>query len=223
MLPPDLPPVKNWPLYCYHILIKWFSFFFFGASSLLLGILILPVMRLVLHPRDKFSKYGRKFISFTLRGFVHITSFLGGITLKVDDRKKYRNLSSKIIIANHPSLLDVVMLLSLIPNADCIVNAYLKHNILSVVIKQMYILSSMEFTDLLRACTDSLHRGNCLIIFPEGTRTRRDGNISIKRGAARIALASGCGIVPIHIGGTDKFGLGKKDPWYGFNTEERYV
>jgi len=27
----------------------------------------------------------------------------------------------------------------------------------------------------------------------------------------------------VHIGGTDKFGLGKKDPWIGFNTRERYV
>jgi hypothetical protein len=29
--------------------------------------------------------------------------------------------------------------------------------------------------------------------------------------------------VPVHIGGTDKFGLGKKDPWRGFNPRERYV
>jgi len=29
--------------------------------------------------------------------------------------------------------------------------------------------------------------------------------------------------VPVHIGGTDKFGLGKKDPWPGFNPRERYV
>ena len=29
--------------------------------------------------------------------------------------------------------------------------------------------------------------------------------------------------MPVHIGGTDKFGLGKKDPWTGFNPRERYV
>jgi len=27
----------------------------------------------------------------------------------------------------------------------------------------------------------------------------------------------------VHIGGTDKFGLGKKDPLTGFNPRERYV
>jgi 1-acyl-sn-glycerol-3-phosphate acyltransferase len=223
VFPPDLPPVKNWPLYYCRVFFKLFSFLIFGTGSVILGIFVFPAMRLVLHPRDKFSKYGRKFISFTMRVFIHMLHVFGVATLKVDDRKKYRNLSSKIIIANHPSLLDVVMLLSLIPNADCVVNAYLSHNILSVVVKQMYILASLNFTDLLQACIDSLHKGNCLIIFPEGTRTRRDGNISIKRGAARIALTSGCEIVPVHIGGTDKYGLGKKEPLTSLHPTERYV
>ena len=29
--------------------------------------------------------------------------------------------------------------------------------------------------------------------------------------------------MPVRIGGTDKYGLGKKDPWKGFNPTERYV
>jgi 1-acyl-sn-glycerol-3-phosphate acyltransferase len=115
------------------------------------------------------------------------------------------------------------MLLTLIPNADCVVNAYLNISILSGVVHQLYILSSLEYDDLMRACVESLQRGNCLIIFPEGTRTPRSGKVVIKKGAARVALASGCDIVPVHIGGTDKYGLGKKDPWTGFNPRERYV
>jgi 1-acyl-sn-glycerol-3-phosphate acyltransferase len=75
----------------------------------------------------------------------------------------------------------------------------------------------------MKACCESLEQGNCLIVFPEGTRTPRTGKTILKKGAARIALASGRGIVPVHIGGTDKFGLGKKDPWTGFNPVERYV
>ncbi|MCL2243190.1 MAG: 1-acyl-sn-glycerol-3-phosphate acyltransferase [Treponema sp.] len=145
------------------------------------------------------------------------------VNLEVDDRMKYRELSSKIIVANHPSLLDVVMLLSLIPNADCIVNAYLKRNVLTGIVLQLYILGSRDLDDILNSCTESLNQGNCLIIFPEGTRTPRGGRNILKKGAARIALTSGCGIIPIHIGGTDKFGLGKKDPITGFNPQERYI
>ena len=224
MLPPDLPPISNKPLYVFRVLAKWFFFFFFGFSSLILAILIFPPMRLFIHPKERFKKSARRFVSSSMVFFVSFMHSIRALDLEVDNRENYRCLSSKIIVANHPSLLDVVMLLSLIPNADCIVNAYLKRNIiLKGVIHQLYILGSLSFEDILRSCAESLGQGNCLIVFPEGTRTPRSGNVVIKKGAARIALASNCNIVPIHIGGTDKFGLGKKDPWTGFNPTERYV
>ena len=223
MLPPDLPPISNKALYAYRVFAKWLSFFIFGLSSLILGIAVLPIMRLVLHPKARFQKYGRRFISVALRFFVFIMHSLRIVNLEFDNRENYRNLASKIIVANHPSLLDVVMLLSLIPNADCIVNAYLEHNIITGVVRQLYILGSRDVEDIFRACTESLKQGNCLIVFPEGTRTPRVGKVILKKGAARIALATGYSIVPVHIGGTDKFGLGKKDPWTGFNPRERYV
>ena len=223
MLPPDLPPVSNKALYAHRVFAKWLSFFIFGLSSLILGISVLPVMRLVLHPQERFQKYGRRFMSVALRFFVFIMHSLRIVDLEPDDRKNYRHLSSKIIVANHPSLLDVVMLISLIPNADCIVNAHLNQGILRGVIRQLYIPGSREIEDIFRDCTESLRQGNCLIIFPEGTRTPRAGKVILKKGAARIALATGYSIVPVHIGGTDKFGLGKKDPWTGFNPRERYV
>jgi 1-acyl-sn-glycerol-3-phosphate acyltransferase len=180
-------------------------------------------MRFVLHPRERFQKHGRRFISVALRLFVFIMHTLRIVNLEPDNRENYRHLSSKIVVANHPSLLDVVMLLSLIPNADCIVNPYLNHNILRGVVRQLYILGSRDIEDIFQACTESLGQGNCLIIFPEGTRTPRAGKIILRKGAARIALAAGHSIVPVYIGGTDKYGLGKKDPWTGFNPRERYI
>jgi 1-acyl-sn-glycerol-3-phosphate acyltransferase len=223
MFPPDLPPISNKALYAYRVFAKWLSFFIFGLSSLILGISILPIMRLILHPKARFQKYGRRLMSFALRSFVFIMHSLRIVDLESDNRENYRHLSSKIVVANHPSLLDVVMLISLIPNADCIVNANLTQGILRGVIRQLYIPGSREVEDIFRACTESLKQGNCLIIFPEGTRTLRVGKTILKKGAARIALATGYSIVPVHIGGTDKFGLGKKDPWTGFNPRERYV
>jgi 1-acyl-sn-glycerol-3-phosphate acyltransferase len=223
MFPPDLPPISNKALYAYRVFAKWLSFFIFGLSSFILGIIVLPVMRLVLHPRKRFQKHGRRFISCALRFFIFIMHSMRIVDLEADNRENYRNLSSKIIVANHPSLLDVVMLFSLIPNADCIVSAYLKQGILTGVVCQLYIVNSPDLDKILQLCTASLKQGNCLIIFPEGTRTPRTGKPILKKGAARIALTSGCNIVPVHIGGTDKFGLGKKDPWPGFNPRERYI
>jgi 1-acyl-sn-glycerol-3-phosphate acyltransferase len=149
---------------------------------------------------------------------------IGAIKLDVDDREKFRHLSSKIVVANHPSLLDMVLILSLIPNADIIVRGSLTRNIiLRWVINRLYILSSLDFNVLANDCIRSLDEGNCLVIFPQGTRTPRTGEIRLKKGAARISLLSGRNIVSVYIGGNDKLGLGKHDRWYDYNHTECYL
>ena len=224
MFPPELPPVSNRALYAYRVLGKWLSFFFYGLGTLILVTVIFPPMRLILQPKERFQKYGRRLVSLTMRLFVFFMHTIRILNLETDNRENYRRLSSKIIVANHPSLLDIVMLIALVPNADCIVNIRLNNNVIvRGVVHQLYIFNSLDFDKLLHYCTESLKQGNCLIIFPEGTRTPRSGKIIVKKGAARIALASGNAIVPVNIGGTDKFGLGKKDPWAGFNPCERYI
>ena len=223
MFPPDLPPVSNKFIYAWHVFAKWLSFFYFGLTSVLLSISILPLMRLFLHPKARFQKYVRRFISAAFRFFISIMRFIRAADLTVDNKKAFRQLSSKIIVANHPSILDVVMLISLIPNADCIVSGHLQRGILRIIVQQVYIVNSDNLENILEACTKTLQQGNCLIIFPEGTRTPRSGKVILKKGAARIAFASDCAIVPVHIGGTDKFGLGKKDPWTGYNPTGCYV
>jgi 1-acyl-sn-glycerol-3-phosphate acyltransferase len=202
---------------------KWFLFFFFGFSSVILVIFVLPVMRLFIRPKEKFKLCARRLVSSSFRFFIALMHFFQVVELEVENKEEYRRLSSKIIVANHPSLLDVVMLFSLIPNADCIVAGHLNHGILRGIVRQLYILNSQDYDDILKTCDESLKYGNCIIIFPEGTRTPRTGKPLVKKGAARVALASGCGIIPLHIGGNDKYGLGKKDPWTAFNPNEPYV
>jgi 1-acyl-sn-glycerol-3-phosphate acyltransferase len=224
MFPPELPTITNKPLYAYRVLGKWFSFFIFGLGALILAIIVFPPMRLVFHPQERFKKYGRRLVSAFMRFFISLMHFLRIVNLETDNHENFRQLTSKIVVANHPSLLDVVMLLSIIPNADCIVNTNLNRNfIVKGVIRQLYILNSLDLEKIYKACDESLKKGNCLIIFPEGTRTPRTGKVILRKGAARVALYTGCNIVPLHIGGTDKYGLGKKDPWTGFNPSERYI
>lgn len=223
MVPSDIPPVRNWPLYIWRVIAKWISFFCFGVGTVFLVTIVFPVMRLCLHPKKRFQKHARCLVSIVMRLFINIMTLLGSVRMEVDDRKSYSRLYSKIVVANHPSLLDVVFLISLIPNADCIVNSGLSRTIVRGVIHQLYIPNSMDFEELSKACIDSLKEGNCIIIFPEGTRTLRSKEPVLKRGAARLALLSGCGIIPVQIGGNDKYGLGKHDPWGAYNHSERYL
>ena len=208
----------------YRIFVKLFLFFVFGVGSLVLITAVFPTIRLLSASNQAFKRKSRKAMCNTQKFFVGLGTLIGGFELKVEDREYLSHLSGKIVVANHPSLLDVVMLLSVIPNADCIIKASLgHHNVISGIVNTLYISNSLDFDHLTRECTKSLSEGNCLIIFPEGSRTKADGVHHFQRGAAHMALSSGCSLVPVAIGGTDKYGLRKHDPMLSYNPKEKFI
>lgn len=221
----ELPNVKWYrlPLWMYQCFIKLFCYTFFGLGSVVLAVLVFPWIRVFVHPNEKFQIKAREFVSGSFRMFTNVMRGTGALSLKVDDRKKFRNLHGKIIIANHPSMLDFVFIMSLVPNANCIVKGGLAKSILGGVVRQCYIVNSLNFDQLCTLCKQTIDEGNNVIIFPEGTRTPRHGKNPYKKGAARIAYFAKCGVQPVLVGGNDKYGLGKHDPFWSYNHTERYV
>ncbi|GHV57339.1 hypothetical protein AGMMS49579_23070 [Spirochaetia bacterium] len=150
----EMPPVSNYPLYIYRVFAKLMSFFVFGVGTLLLIGFLLPIMAVFIHPKEGFAKAGRRLISSFLYGLTVIMRVMGSVKMDVDDRKAYRTLSSKIVVANHPSLLDTVIFLSLIPNAVCIATGYTMHkyNIVRGIVRRLYIPSTLDFDKLSELC-----------------------------------------------------------------------
>lgn len=221
----ELPRVKwyRYPLYLYQMLAKHFCYLFFGTGSVILALLVFPWIRVFVHPKEEFQIAARKFVSASFRMFSNVMRGLGVLKLNFEDKKAWRNIHSKIIIANHPSILDFVFIMSQVPNANCIVRGGLAKTVLAGVIKQCYIVNTLDFDELCRLCKQTIDEGNNVIIFPEGTRTPRHGKNPFKKGAARIAYYSKCDVQPVLVGGNDKYGLGKHDPWFSYNHEETYV
>lgn len=217
------PKIKNLFLYVYRCVSKIIAILCFGLGAILLAIFVFPFIRLfTLHKKD-FGIIARAYVSHTFRVFLGNLNICKTSLLKVDDKQAYRNIHSKIIVANHPSLLDFVYIMSLVPNSTCIVRGGLTHTPLRGVIKQAYITNTTDFNDVLVECKKLTDKGCNVIVFPEGTRSPRIGKNSYKKGAARIALYCGCDVLPLFIGGSDKYGLGKHDPLWSYNHVEPYL
>lgn len=220
----DLPKVENILTYSFGCLMKILAIVYFGVGAVFLAIFVFPFIHLFAsRKKQDFGVTARAYVSHTFRVFLDGLNLTHTSIRRVDDAEAYRKIHSKIIIANHPSLLDFVYIMSLVPNSTCIVRGSLTKTPLAGVIKQAYITNTTEFDDVLAECKKLTDQGCNVIIFPEGTRTPRHGQNNYKKGAARIALYCGCDVQPIFIGGSDKYGLGKHDPLWSYNHVEPYL
>lgn len=218
----DIPPVKNYPAYWWRCLRKYFVVSVFGLGSLLIVFVLIPILHLFIWNRQKFRAAGHHMISYMLDFYIHLMAVCRVSTYTINDLKALRSCRGLVIVSNHPSLLDVVYLFAFVRDAGCIVKAGLKKSIVSGIVKNLYILNNVDFSVMEADCVNALKSGGNLVIFPEGTRTPRHGTNQYKKGAARIALAAGANVQPVHIGGNDKYGLGKGESLLKMNHTERY-
>jgi len=97
-----------------------------------------------------------------------------------------------VIVANHPSMLDAMLLVSVVPDAVCI----MKRSLLRVPIIRGFArlagyVPHLEAPEMIADAAEAMVSGASLVIFPEGTRSRCGGVGAFRRGAARIALETG--------------------------------
>jgi 1-acyl-sn-glycerol-3-phosphate acyltransferase len=105
-----------------------------------------------------------------------------------------------VVIANHPSMLDAILLLSALPNAVCIMKrSLLRLPIIGGFARRAHYIPQAEAPELLNTAKRVLATGANVIIFPEGTRSTVGRMGSFKRGAARLALEAGVPLIPFTI------------------------
>lgn len=181
-------------------LLTGFLFIAFGLGSLTLSFGVFNLLALVAPRSQRRRKIFRLFVRGVFTVFFFVINRAGLISYSVRGREKLRGLRGTIVIANHPSLIDIVCLLSLCPNATCIVKPALKRNIFlrGVIICANYIFAS-DFENMTMDVGRALAEGENLIVFPEGTRTGHDENLKLQRGTAKLALNLNAPVLPILI------------------------
>ena len=199
--------------YYWRLVATGLSFITFGLGGLLLRLTVFPLLGIASKQASQKKIWVQKIVQLSFYGFIGLMHRLGIMTYHIDGLEKL-NRPHQLIIANHPTLIDIVFLISRIPQANCIVKASLFYNPFTKgpVINAGYI-SNQDPQQMINQCVDRLNAGENMIIFPEGTRTVKDTAYKFQRGTAAIALQANAVLTPVTICCTPST-LTKAEKWY---------
>jgi 1-acyl-sn-glycerol-3-phosphate acyltransferase len=181
------------------------AFWLFLVSS---SMLLFPVAVLLWAATSPFDRRRRVLHQFTCFWASLYTWLNPAWPVRVEGREKIRPDEAYVMVANHLSLLDILVLFRLFTHFKWVskienfrvpfigwnmsLNRYIKlrrGNRASVV-------------QMMKACRIALAEGNSIMVFPEGTRSPTGQMRRFKTGAFEIAKENGRPILPIVLDGT---------------------
>lgn len=159
----------------------WWKLYEFVAMHIGLGSLVVLCLSwlpfaAVLHPvlpTRIGQALGRRVITWGFRAYLGLLKTLCACRLDLSAIDVLSKQGPMIIVANHPSLLDAVLITSRLPNAVCVMKSSLMDNLLFGAAARLagYVRNDVPLTMILQS-TEVLTQGGQVVIFPEGTRTR---------------------------------------------------
>ncbi|WP_375143673.1 lysophospholipid acyltransferase family protein [Citrobacter farmeri] len=198
----------------WRIAMTGFCFALFGLGGLLLSVVWFNILLVFVWDNARRRRIARRSIAASFRLFLTVTRVLGVLDYQMKGVDILRQERGCLVVANHPTLIDYVLLASVMPETDCLVkSALLKNPFLSGVVRAADYLVNSQADALLPASQQRLAQGDTILIFPEGTRTRPGETMTLQRGAANIAVRCGSDIRVVTIHCSQRM-LDKESKWY---------
>ena len=169
----------------------------FALGALFIGCVLFPLLSLFYKGKER----RKKFASVIKKSWKFFTKIMEKTrVINVNVFGEISNIKGKVVVASHPSLIDIVLLIGLMPDSLCLAKKeLLKNPVMRNIVKSLYIINDVDYEVFKKSAVDALNDGYNIIIFPTGTRTLPNEEIKIHKGAAQISIASGVDIVPIKI------------------------
>jgi 1-acyl-sn-glycerol-3-phosphate acyltransferase len=149
------------------------------AILLWLGVICLSwsVIALVCYPllpQRSGTAFGRFGIMAGFRLFSRTLSLSGAYRLDLRAIDALRNGPPVLLVPNHPSLIDALLILTRHPNLVCVMKKELMRNIfLGAGSRLARYIPSGQPRQMIKECVEALGTGAVVLLFPEGTRTTR--------------------------------------------------
>ncbi|MBU9559370.1 1-acyl-sn-glycerol-3-phosphate acyltransferase [Burkholderia multivorans] len=140
-------------------------------------------------------------IHYFFRALVALLQRIGVMKVELTGVERLVRGGPAIVVANHPTWLDVMVLLSLTPKACCVVKrGHWGNPCFWGIVRAAEYVSNADAADLVEAGARQLAAGHTMIIFPEGTRSPGGNRLhAFSRGFAHMALQSRSRILPVLI------------------------
>jgi len=143
-----------------------------GAMSLTWNLGALALYPLL--SRRQGTIIGRAAISSVYRGFWTCAQWLGLMRIDYAALDVLSRDAGLIIAANHPSMLDALLVVARVPRGICIMRASLMRNpFLGAGARLARYIRNEPPRGMIRSAVENLKAGGQLVLFPEGTRTIR--------------------------------------------------
>ncbi|OOF40526.1 1-acyl-sn-glycerol-3-phosphate acyltransferase [Rodentibacter mrazii] len=188
------------------------GFLFWGVAGTLFQLYLYPYAKNYKKNSLATQLKVRRLVSKIWAYFIRYLTISGVLEVKYQGFERL-GCQGQLVLVNHPSLLDVVLVLAKAPELNCIVKKELLNNpTMRNQILACGFLPNTESLELLEEC-DEVLKEQALLLFPEGTRTGWDGEVKLNRGAVSIGLRSASVITPIVIR-MNPLNFKKGQPWY---------
>jgi 1-acyl-sn-glycerol-3-phosphate acyltransferase len=187
------------------ILTVW-GYFFFVCGSILWGVLVIPVTIVISRFWPRARDWFNEFTRVTLTVYVRLLPFL---KLSVD-RNTTTGHGARVLVANHQSWLDPIVMFTLERRLSGPARGYLfRTPVLGSVLTfaRFYVSDTGEPAPLNRmrqGVQEALDHCGTLLFYPEGTRTRTGEIGDFHMGAFRMAVEYKLPIQPVVIDGLDR-------------------
>lgn len=194
----------------YEYLVLYGGLSLFGLLMLVWS-LCAAVLYLLL-PRSLSAPLGQHALTALFRLYLAALKASGLVKLDLGALDALRDERSLVVTPNHPSLIDVVLVVSRLPRVVCIMKAGIQGNLLFGGAARLadYIRNNSPL-GLTRSAVTAVQSGSQLLVFPEGTRTRQGPVNPLKGGFALIAKKAGAPVQTVFIETNSPF-LGKGWP-----------
>ncbi|MGF1465287.1 MAG: lysophospholipid acyltransferase family protein [Sandaracinaceae bacterium] len=206
-LPPDGGRLDRMPRLL-RVALTGIAFAFFFGGSLALGLvaaIIAPWMSSASTDRWAFTRALNRHLG-------HFAAYMRGTGLISYWHPRLppgRRSGAYLLVANHPTLIDVILLLSSFPELTCVVKArWYANPLLGALLRRTVLIGGAGQpgdgegpgeTPVFRRIEAMLEAGVPVLVFPEGTRSAIDHLRRFRRGAIEAAVRTGVPILPLFI------------------------